>query len=269
VSEPRSSVTDALDPVSIRSAFDRFARGFSAPVHVHATLGSTNDEAKRLAAEGAETGTLVVADAQVRGRGRSGNAWHSPPGESLYASVVVRPQFSAEQSAPFTLAVGVVVARAVESRIEGRRVGLKWPNDVWVGEKKVSGILVEAQVRGSEMTSLVVGIGVNVATRTFPPPLDEIATSLALLGARDLRRSVLAAELAVRVCAAAATFADQGLSPWQEELAKLDLLAKRRVRIGDVTGIASGVGRDGKLAVKTGDGTMVAVSSGHVELLER
>jgi BirA family biotin operon repressor/biotin-[acetyl-CoA-carboxylase] ligase len=260
-------LTDRLDAAAIRDAFARVARGFDAPVHVHDSIGSTNDEAKRLASAGAPTGTLVVADTQTHGRGRSGHVWHSPPGESLYASIIVRPRFSADGSAAFTLAVGAVVARAVESRLPRGRVGIKWPNDVWLGEKKVAGILVEAQVRGTEVTSLVVGVGVNVAARSFPPPLDSIATSLALGGARDLRRSVLAAELAARTAAAAATFADRGLAPWLDEISKLDVLARRRVRVGDVVGIASGVAPSGELAIRSDSSGVVYVSSGHVEIV--
>ena len=174
---------------------------------------------------------------------------------------------SPRRQAPYTLAVGVAVAKALEARLSTGRVGIKWPNDVWVGERKLAGILVEGQVRGTEVTSLVVGIGINVQTREFPPPLDAIATSLAIAGARDLRRNVLAAELSARVVAAAALFGERGLAPFLDDVASRDLLKGRSVRVGDVTGRAAGITAEGELRITTEPGSEALVASGHVELL--
>lgn len=148
-------------------------------VHLPA-CGSTNDEAARLAAAGAVHGTVVTADAQDAGRGRQGRAWHSPPGENLYLSCILRPALAPERAPAITLAAGLGVADAV--RWAGARPALKWPNDVLVGGHKLAGILTEMSTRGGYVQHIVTGIGVNLETRDFPPELARGATSLGLLG---------------------------------------------------------------------------------------
>lgn len=149
-------------------------------VHLPA-CGSTNDEAARLAAAGAAHGTVVTAGAQGAGRGRQGRPWHSPPGENLYLSCVLRPALAPERAPAITLAAGLGVVDAV--RWAGARPTLKWPNDVLVDGRKLAGILTEMSTRGGHVQHIVTGIGVNIDTREFPPDLARSATSLRLLGA--------------------------------------------------------------------------------------
>ncbi|WP_428262571.1 biotin--[acetyl-CoA-carboxylase] ligase [Haliangium sp.] len=148
-------------------------------VHL-ATCGSTNDEAARLAAAGAEHGLVVTADAQRAGRGRRGRTWHSPPGESLYLSCVLRPALTPARAVAVTLAAGLGVWEAVHQA--GAESTLKWPNDVLVGGRKLAGVLTEMSTVGGRLRHIVIGIGINLANRAFPPELAEIATSLALAG---------------------------------------------------------------------------------------
>jgi BirA family biotin operon repressor/biotin-[acetyl-CoA-carboxylase] ligase len=142
--------------------------------------GSTNDEAQRLAAAGAAHGTVVTADEQHAGRGRQGRRWHSPAGENLYLSCVLRPELAPAAATAITLAAGLGVADAVQRA--GAPAALKWPNDVLAGGRKLAGILTEMSTRGERVQHIVVGIGVNLASRSFPPELGDVATSLALLG---------------------------------------------------------------------------------------
>lgn len=257
---------DLLAEGAVVRALERVAgRPWPAPVRVLAETGSTNDDAKALAREGAPHGTLVIADSQTAGRGRSGARWHSPAGENLYLSLVLRPRVAASAVAPFTLVAGLVVAGAVDERTS-RPALVKWPNDVHVGGKKVSGILVEGQVRGDALSSIVVGLGVNVTTSSFPPPLDMTATSLSMLGARDCDRAGLAAAIAVGLIDAAEQFAREGLAPFARELAARDALVGRRVRVGDVQGSALGIDAEGRLLISTDAGVTTPIAFGHVEL---
>jgi len=140
---------------------------------VRETLASTNDEARRLAQLGAADGLVVLTDRQSAGRGRRGADWYAAAGESLAFSIVVRPTEPKALWSRLALAAGLAVAEAAEAcAVE---VGIKWPNDVWIGRRKVAGILVEA---GHDFA--VVGIGINVNSREFPPALSELATSLQL-----------------------------------------------------------------------------------------
>jgi BirA family biotin operon repressor/biotin-[acetyl-CoA-carboxylase] ligase len=239
------------------------------PVSVLAVTRSTNDDARDAAARGAAHGSLFVADAQTAGRGRGGHAWYSPAGENLYLSVVLRPRLPAASVAPVTLAVGVAVARALERALEsaGARAALwvKWPNDVLAGveRRKLAGVLAEGQLRGNEVTSLVVGVGVNVHGTSFPPELGDRATSLALLGARTVSRSALAARLARAITEAVASYEGTRLASFAADLARLDALRGAPVEVGALSGTACGIDADGRLLVAS-EGRVTPVVSGEV-----
>ncbi|HVJ45119.1 MAG TPA: biotin--[acetyl-CoA-carboxylase] ligase [Luteolibacter sp.] len=154
---------------------------------VKESVGSTNDELRKLAEAGTPEGLVVLAEKQTEGRGRRGAAWFSPPGESLAFSVLLRPVEPKALWPRLALATGLAVAGALEEHLP--LVGIKWPNDVWVHGKKIAGILVEA---GRDF--VVVGIGLNVNSLSFPPEVSDTATSLALeTGCSVPRPDVLAA----------------------------------------------------------------------------
>ncbi len=259
----------SLTETAIRAALGlRAGAPWTAPIEVRVETGSTSDDAKALAREGAAEGAIVVADAQTKGRGRSGASWHSPPGENVYLSFVVRPALSPAAVAPLTLVVGLVVRDVVATRI-GAPVRVKWPNDIFVSDRKLAGILVEGQVRGDALASVVVGIGLNVKTTVFPPLLDAIATSLAREGAPDLDRASLVAEIVVGVMQATERFAREGLAVFADRIAEHDALRGREIAVGGVRCVARGIDALGRLLVEHTDGSTEAVVSGHVELAER
>lgn len=149
-------------------------------------VGSTNDEARGLAERGAVDGTVVLARRQTAGRGRRGAGWFADAADGLAFSVVLRPDESKALWPRLALAAGLAVAEAVETRLP--LVGIKWPNDVWLGGRKVAGVLVEA---GGDFA--VVGIGLNVNVAGFPGKLAGIATSIRIeLGTPVDRAEVLA-----------------------------------------------------------------------------
>ncbi len=149
------------------------------------TLGSTNDEAKRLAEAGVEDWTVVWAGEQTAGRGRGGNAFASPPG-NLYFSVILRPACSAASAAQLGFAAALAVGETVALHLPpGRELRYKWPNDVLVDGRKLSGILLEsAAAQDGALGWLVVGIGVNVASH--PAETAWPATSLRAVGAEPV-----------------------------------------------------------------------------------
>ncbi len=238
----------------------------TAPIEVRATTASTNDDAKALARAGAPHGALCLAEAQTAGRGRSGSAWFSPPGDNLYASIVLVPRAArVAPAATFTLAAGVVVARVVDARLDGAPARIKWPNDVHVRGRKIAGILVEGTSRGASPGPLVVGVGINVRTRAFPEALAEIATSLAIEGGGGLDLSGLAADLARGVVDAFELHEREGLAPFLSALREKDALFGATVRVDGITGRAEGIEPDGSLAVRGEDGGRHLVIAGHVE----
>jgi BirA family biotin operon repressor/biotin-[acetyl-CoA-carboxylase] ligase len=169
--------------------FAKAASDFPDPFRllVRQTAASTNDELYALAENGAPDGLVLLALQQTAGRGRRGTAWFSSPDESLAFSILLRPEEPKALWPRLALAAGLSVAEAVESF--GPATGIKWPNDVWIGCRKVAGILVEA---GRDFA--IVGIGINVNSTAFPEEVAEIATSLCLeTGMEHLRPEVLSA----------------------------------------------------------------------------
>lgn len=141
-------------------------------------VGSTNDEARWLASQGAPGWTVVAAGHQTAGRGRLGRSWTDVPGTSLLFSVVLRPAGPSE-SAPL---LGLLAAAEMVAASADPRVRAKWPNDLLMGDRKVGGILAEAAVAQGQVEHVVIGVGMNIATREaeFPPEIRSSATSLGI-----------------------------------------------------------------------------------------
>jgi BirA family biotin operon repressor/biotin-[acetyl-CoA-carboxylase] ligase len=161
-------------------------------------VASTNDVAKEFARAGAGHGTAVVADEQTRGRGTKGRAWHSPAGQGLYVSFILKPteglELAAEACALLPFAVGVGTVEAVRSAA-GVAAGLKWPNDIVWEKKKLGGILVETVFSGARLQFAVAGIGLNLSQRDgdFPEEIRGRAVSLLSAAGRPVaRRDILA-----------------------------------------------------------------------------
>lgn len=230
-------------------------------------VGSTNDEAARLAREGAAHGTVVTARSQTRGRGRQSHVWWSPPGDNLYLSAILRLPIPPAAAPPLTLAAGVAVADAVNTL--GARASLEWPNDCLVHGRKVAGILTEMSTRGSRIEFVVLGLGVNVNTTAFPPDLEPIATSLrrelggAPLDPAAVREAVFDA-LEPWIDRFVAAGAAPVVAAWK---ARSDFLGRRvRVRADDreLEGLAADVDDEGALWLDADDGRRYRVLAGEI-----
>jgi len=150
-----------------------------------ASVASTNDTAASLAAAGEPEGTVVVADTQEAGRGRQGRPWHSPAGESIYASLILRPARPLREwpDLSWVLAAGVA---GFAREAGAAAAAVKYPNDVLVAGRKLAGLLLETRTGVSDAAALIAGVGINVNSRDedFPPGLRQTATSLYILTGR-------------------------------------------------------------------------------------
>lgn len=146
---------------------------------VRQTVTSTNTIAKEFAASGAKEGTIIIAREQTEGRGRMGRTFYSPNASGVYFTIILRPKVSLEDSLLITTASAVAVAKAIET-IAGVPASIKWVNDIFVGEKKVCGILTEASLNfeSGSLEYAVVGIGINIATKDFPDEISHSAGSV-------------------------------------------------------------------------------------------
>ena len=188
-----------------------------APFHLigYRTIGSTNDEAKRLARIGAPHGVVVSATRQTSGRGRRGRRWESPPG-NLYASLLLRPRCRAAAAAQLGFAAAVAIAEAATKLAPGVELRCKWPNDVLAGGKKVAGVLLESEITGAGDVPafVVIGCGVNLAVPpTFTP---YPATSLAQEGAPIVAPSLLLAAFVRQFGERYRIWQEQGFGPIRE-----------------------------------------------------
>ena len=204
---------------------------------------STNQVAKDLAAAGAPEGTLVVAEAQGKGRGRLGRKWYSPVGEGIYASLILRPRIPLSEAPLITCLAAVAVAEAV-MEISSLDVKIKWPNDLLVGGRKLAGILTEIATEMDAVEYLVLGLGLNVNTRSFPASLKTRATSLLReTGAEFSRTSLIQGFL--RWCEKYYwIFQESGFDPILRRWKQLSLLLGKRVRVETVGGILAGTATD-------------------------
>jgi BirA family transcriptional regulator, biotin operon repressor / biotin---[acetyl-CoA-carboxylase] ligase len=227
---------------------------------------STNERAKELALSGAPGGLVVTADEQTSGRGRRGTAWFAPTGSCLLYSALARP-FASGDAALLPLAVPLAVCEAAET-VAPVRCRVKWPNDVWIDERKLAGVLVEAR---ADEGWAVIGVGVNVAIAPtdFPPELRETATSLLPTeaegglppGGAPSVRTVLAA-------------LNDSLGRWleasDEEVLSAyrarDALAGRRISWDGGEGLVNQVDERGHLVVEMDNGERVALGAGEVHL---
>ncbi len=233
-------------------------------------VDSTNNEARRLAEQGAPHGTLVVAELQTAGKGRRGRFWTSPPGTGIWMSMVLRPDFAPEHASMLTLIAAMAVETGVRE-MTGLDCRIKWPNDIVLEGKKICGILTEMSTEEDVIRHVVVGIGINVNIREFPEEIGKTATSLAIVSGKELRRAVLV---------------DAVMRAWEHYYEcyrkTLDMSALkdaynarlvncgREVKVlapkGEYCGISHGINDTGELLVELENGEIREVMSGEVSV---
>jgi BirA family biotin operon repressor/biotin-[acetyl-CoA-carboxylase] ligase len=224
-------------------------------VEYFSTIGSTNDIASFRATAGGGEGCVFVADAQTSGRGRRGRTWFSPPGAGLYVSAILAPARSCDPERATlltTLAAGVGLVEGVR-QATGLAPALKWPNDLYVGRRKLAGILAEGA--GS---TVVVGYGINVHAASFPPELADRVTSLESELGRAVDRPRVFAET---LCALARRYDDllEGrfdaiLDAWRSLApAATGARVSWTTPAGELTGITAGIDDRGALLVRAGE----------------
>ena len=230
--------------------------GFGEPRYHHELIDSTNERARELVEEGAASGTVVTAAEQSAGRGRHGRHWTAPAGKALLFSAILRPLSIRHRLLP--LAVPLAVAEAAEA-VGAGECGVKWPNDVWIGERKLAGVLIEA--RPPEWAVIGVGLNVAIGPDEFPEELRDTATSIG--GGADVEAAFAA------LCEALDRWVGAEDDTVLAEFRRRDALAGREIGwtgAGEGSGLVEGVDADGNLVVRLADGDRTALGSGEVHL---
>ena len=238
-------------------------------------IGSTNNEAKRIAAqENAPDGTVVVSEAQGGGKGRLSRSWFSPKYKGLWFSVILRPDFLPQEAPKCTLLVAVAIAKAV--RKIGVAAGIKWPNDILYEGKKLNGTLTEMSAEMERINYVVVGTGinVNVMPEDFPADVKDIATSLAIIKGEKLPRKEIFREILTEMESLYLEVRKNGFGKVFEEWRKYSVTLGQEVNvigIGDhesFAGKAIDIDEDGALLVETEKGVR-KVLAGDVSIRPR
>ncbi|NLK88244.1 MAG: biotin--[acetyl-CoA-carboxylase] ligase [Clostridiaceae bacterium] len=247
-------------------------------------LASTNVQAARLAAEGCVDGLTVMASRQTQGRGRLGRSWESTPDKGIYLSIVLRPPMAPAETQIFTLAAAVAAVRAIYGAA-GLETGIKWPNDIVAGGKKLCGILLEMNCETDRVNYIVLGIGINYSHEAsdFPDELQDRATSVlmelndlnsrsACTGAKDNSggRLALIRALLREMDAVLLDILDGKnsviLDMWREYSATIGKEVRFTLRDVEYTGTAIDITEDGRLLVDCSDGIRRGLISGEVSV---
>ncbi len=230
------------------------------PVQYYDQVDSTNEVALSWLHAGAVSGSAVIADEQTRGRGRLGRVWRTPSGEALAVSVVLRPPL--HHLCQITM-VGTLAVADLLASVGLAEVGVKWPNDVQVRGRKVSGILAEAAWRGEHLEGVVLGIGVNVRVRFEGTELASLATNIEAELGRGVDRLALLATLLQAVDRWYGQLeSGQVFSAWSRRLTTLGQTVV--LEGGSLRGVAEAVDEQGGLLVRLPDGQQRRVLAGDI-----
>ena len=235
-------------------------------IHFYKEVDSTNDVARKLADEGAAEGTIVIAESQRSGKGRRGKKWISPSG-GVWMTIILRPDVEPNKAPQLTLVAGVAVAETLDAEC-GLDIGIKWPNDILIGDKKVSGILTEVKTDLGQVDYALVGIGIdlNMDINLFPPEIRGGATSLKA----ELDREIKGAELVQRFLQRFEYYYGEFkegnfreiLNQWRRLSSTIGTYVEVHKKGRTVYGEAVGVNKDGKLILEMDDGSLRKIISG-------
>ncbi|MBN2288351.1 MAG: biotin--[acetyl-CoA-carboxylase] ligase [Candidatus Glassbacteria bacterium] len=261
-------VPDTLNYLEIESGLKTTFLGRS--LFTYRIIGSTSDTAKMLAEAGVPDGSLLVAEEQARGRGRFENTWYSPPGTGIWASLILRPGISPSQLGILGLLCAFCICLAVEEQT-GLRPRLKWPNDLYLGDRKFAGVLCESGIQAGRVKYVILGFGVNVNIESFPESVSGTATSLRIASAGErVDRVSLLQKILDKLEEGYFKLLTDGFSLFLPRIQVRDYLRDRKVTVATgggetIGGIARGIDENGALLLEVPESSHLrAVAQGRV-----
>jgi len=243
---------------------------FGRQMRILDVVASTQDELRTLAEQGAAEGTLVIAEQQTSGRGRMGRNWVSPLGKGIWMSLLLRPPVPLPLTPQLTLLAAVALSRAISRIVPELSIGIKWPNDLLVGGRKISGILLESAAEDERLRYVVAGLGisVNLEEKDYPDELLPKAISLKMASGRELNRSDLIASILAEFEGLYDLYLEQGFAPirslWEARSVTLGHETLLNTPQGSVTGIPRGLDELGGLRVELADGSWRTIYSAEI-----
>jgi BirA family biotin operon repressor/biotin-[acetyl-CoA-carboxylase] ligase len=268
-SEGLVSSSDLMLPEEISQGLT--TRSFGKRITYREECTSTQDLATELARAEEPEGSMVITEAQTRGRGRNGRIWISTPGAGVYLSVILRPKLQAFQIVQIPMVAGVAAARTI-SAVTCLEPDIKWPNDILLHGKKVAGTLTEMSCEKDRINYIILGIGINVNSLNYdlPEPVRDIATSLRIESGRSVSRIALVQRYLIDLETAYYSYLANGFENIRQEWKCLSSTIGARVEIVDglerLTGEVLDIDTDGFLLLKTDAGKIQRIVAGDVSL---
>lgn len=241
-------------------------------IDYYTTCESTQIIAADKAREGAPHGTVVIAEEQTDGRGRLDRSWNSTANKGIWMSVIIRPAISPQFAAQFTLVSAVAITQAIQE-VTNHTPEIKWPNDILINGKKVTGILTELQADMDIVHSIIIGIGVNVNQElsTFEESIQKTATSLKIENGEEIDRSLLAAKILYYLEKYGDLYVENGFKPikilWESHNCTIGKRIRATTLRETLEGVALGITNDGVLEIKLDSGEIRGVYSADIHLL--
>jgi BirA family transcriptional regulator, biotin operon repressor / biotin---[acetyl-CoA-carboxylase] ligase len=242
-------------------------------IHYEDTVDSTQRVAHRLAYDQSMEGTVVVAEEQTLGRGRMERKWYSPKYTGIWMSIILRPKIPLPKAPQLTLIAAVAVVQAIEELTE-LTPQIKWPNDILINGKKMTGILTELQAEADQINSVIIGMGINVNQKLedFPIELREIATSLANEQGVYFSRSAMIRSVLTHLEKLYFLYIEKGFLPikilWESYAISIGKTIKARTLSNVFEGKALGITDDGVLKIEDHSGEIHYIYSADIELSE-
>ena len=212
-------------------------------------------------------GTVIIAERQLRGRGRRDRKWHSDDSGALYFSVILKPETQPENLSKITLIAGISLAKAV-SAVSGLDVGIKWPNDLIINSKKVAGILTELFLK-DDGKCVILGIGVNVENAGFPKEISDIATSVKIESGIEIKKEDILKKFLEIFEEDYEMFLSGGFLAFKSEYEIKCKTLKKEIRVitptEEYTAFSVGISDNGELIIEKGEET-ITLNSGEVSV---
>jgi len=240
-------------------------------IHYEESVDSTQKIALQLSLDGVPEGTVVIAEEQTSGRGRMARTWFSPKYTGVWMSVVLRPNLLPQKAPQLTLVTAVAVVQAIEE-IASLKPQIKWPNDILINGKKITGILTELQAESDRINSVIIGIGMNVNQELegYPEELRTIATSLRIETGKVINRAELIKLVLAKLEYLYDLYLTEGFYPikqlWESYAVSIGKMITARMLQGDLYGKALGITDDGALMMEDETGKVHLVYSADIEM---
>ncbi|WP_153732238.1 biotin--[acetyl-CoA-carboxylase] ligase [Sporosarcina obsidiansis] len=262
-------IPDLVNQANIKKHLQTAEYGHT--IHYFKTCPTTQTIAHEEAQNGAADGTLIIAEEQTAGKGRLARPWTSNEGRGIWMSLIIRPELAPQQAPQLTLVTAVAIVRAIEEVADIQPV-IKWPNDILINGKKVTGILTELQADPDRVKAIILGIGLNANQELadFPEELQTIATSLRIEKGEKVDRALLVAKILEYVEQYTALYVEKGFAPIKLLWESYASITGKRIRANmvneSVEGIALGISAEGLLELQLEDGTVRGIYSADIEI---